>query len=245
MWARAFTLLTILSLAAPVHAQDWSAQITPYAWGTGIGGTITPRAGGPSLRFDKGLSDVLEDLDRALFLTGYARYQRFVVMGDISHSASSRRGTVPLPPPAPGLPARGRIEQTSLTLTAGYRALTTPDATVDIMAGLRHWRVEGRATTPVPGLAGSIDLSFTDPILAARTNIRLSDRWSFIGYADVGGFGRGSDMTSQLVGTLNWQANDRLWLSAGYRHLYVDYSKNGRKFDATFSGPLAGLTLRF
>lgn len=234
---------TILSLAAPASAQDWSAQITPYAWGAGIGGTITPRAGGPSLRFDKGLAEVLEDLDTAFFLTGYARYDRFVVMGDLSQSASSRRGTVPFP--APGLPARGRIEQSSLTLTAGYRALTTPDATVDVMAGLRHWRVEGWATTPVPGLAGGIDVSFTDPILAARTNIRLSDRWSLIGYADVGGFGGGSDMTSQLVGTLNWQANDRLWLSAGYRHLYVDYSKNGRKFDATFSGPLAGLTLRF
>lgn len=234
---------TILGLAPPANAQDWSAQITPYAWGAGIGGTITPRAGGPSLRFDKGLADVLEDLDTAFFLTGYARYHRFVVMGDLSQSASSRRGTVPLP--APGLPARGRIEQSSLTLTAGYRALTTPDTTVDVLAGLRHWRVEGRATTPVPGLAGGIDVSFTDPILAARTNIRLSDRWSFVGYADVGGLGGGSDMTTQLVGTLNWQANDRLWLSAGYRHLYVDYSKNGRKFDATFSGPLAGLTLRF
>ncbi|EAQ23149.1 hypothetical protein [Roseovarius sp. 217] len=245
MWARVLALLAILSLAAPARAQDWSAQITPYAWGTGVGGTITPLAGGPSLRFDEGLSDVLEDLDAALFLTGYARYQQFVVMGDISHSASSRSGIVPLPAPAPGLPAQGRIEQTSLTLTAGYRALTTPDAAVDFMVGLRHWEVEGRATTPVPGLAAGIDVSFTDPILAARTNIRLSDRWSFIGYADVGGFGAGSDMTSQLVGTLNWQANDRLWLSAGYRHLYVDYSKNGRKFDATFSGPLAGLTLRF
>ena len=235
----------VLSLSTPLHAQDWSGQITPYAWGTGIGGTITPRAGGPSLRFDEGLSDILEDLDSAFFLTAYARYKRFVIMGDLSHSSSSRSGTVPLPPPAPGLPARGRIEQSSLTMTAGYRALTTPEATVDFMAGLRHWQVEGRATTPVPGLAAGLDVSFTDPILAARTNLRLSDRWSFIGYVDVGGFGAGSDRTSQLLGTVNWQASDRLWFSAGYRHLYVDYSTNGRKVDATFSGPLAGLTLRF
>jgi hypothetical protein len=97
----------------------------------------------------------------------------------------------------------------------------------------------------VPGLTAGLSVDFTDPIIAARTNIRLNDRWSVIGYADVGGFGAGSDLTSQLMATINWQARDRLFLSAGYRHLYVDYDDDGRGFEGSFSGPILGLSLQF
>jgi len=233
--------------ALPALAADWNLQFTPYAWGTGIGGSVTPVAGGPSLDFEEGLADVLEDLDGAFFLSGYARYDRFVFLGDVSTSSSSRSGIVPLPPPnpVPGLPARGRIEQSSVTLAAGYRAVTDAQATLDLLVGLRHWEIEGQATTPVPGLAAGLDKSLTDPIVAARTNIRLDEKWSLIGYVDIGGFGVGSDITAQLVATVNWQAGEHVWLSAGYRHLFLDYSDDGREFDVTFSGPLVGLTYQF
>lgn len=239
--ARAGAGLLCGALAGPVAAEEFHAQITPYAWGTGIGGSITPIAGGPSLRFREGLSDVLEDLDGAFFVSGLLRYGRFVAIGDLSASSSSRQGVVP----GLGSPAKGRLEQASLTLAAGYRALESRKATVDYLLGLRYWNVEARATTPVPGLAGRLDVDFTDPIIAVRANIRLSDRWSLIGYADIGGFGIGSDMTSQVLGTVNWEARDRLYLSVGYRHLFVDYDDGGRGVEARFSGPLLGLSLTF
>lgn len=168
--ARALAALFCGALAGPLGAQEFHAQITPYVWGTGIDGTITPVAGGSSLRFSQGLSDVLEDLDGAFFLSGLARYGRFVAIGDLSTSRSSRDGVVP----GLGITADGRLEQSSLTLAAGYRALESESATVDYLVGLRHWDIEARITTPVPGLAGGIDVDFTDPIIAARTNVRLS-----------------------------------------------------------------------
>ncbi len=228
-------------LALPAVAQDRVFQLTPYVWGSGVGGTVRPVAGGPSLRFSEGLRDVLEDLDSAFFLSGLFRQDRFVLLGDYSTSRSSRDGTVP----GLGLPVTGRLEQSSFTLAAGYRALATKRATIDYLIGLRHWDVEARAKTPVPGLAAGLSVDFTDPILAARTNIRLNDRWSVIGYADVGGFGVGSDLTSQLLATVNWQARERLFLSAGYRHLYVDYDDDGKGFEGSFSGPILGLSLQF
>ena len=57
---------------APAMAQDWSGQITPYVWGAGLGGDVTPFAGAPTLSFDKSLSEVLEDTDGAFFLSGFA-----------------------------------------------------------------------------------------------------------------------------------------------------------------------------
>jgi hypothetical protein len=241
MLPRIAATLALVMLTLPATAQDRVFQLTPYVWGSGVGGTVRPVAGGPSLRFSEGLRDVLEDLDSAFFLSGFYRQNRFVLLGDYSASRSSRGGTVP----GLGLPVTGRLEQSSFTLAAGYRALVTERATVDYLVGLRHWDIEARARTPVPGLTAGLSVDFTDPIIAARTNIRLNDRWSVIGYADVGGFGAGSDLTSQLMATINWQARDRLFLSAGYRHLYVDYDDDGRGFEGSFSGPILGLSLQF
>lgn len=241
MVGRIKAALALTVLAAPGSAQDWNVQITPYAWGTGVGGDVRPVPGGPTLEFDAGLSDVLEDLDAAFFLTGYARSGRFVFLGDYSSSTSSRAGLVPVL----GLPVRGEVEQSSLTLAAGYRAYGGPELTLDLLAGLRHWSIEAAATTPVPGLAAKVDIDFTDPILAVRTNIPFSERWSLIAYGDLGGFGTGSEWTGQIVATVNWQASDSLYLSAGYRHLFVDYDDGGPAVDVSFSGPLLGLTYRF
>jgi hypothetical protein len=47
------------------------------------------------------------------------------------------------------------------------------------------------------------------------------------------------------MATINWQARDRLFLSAGYRHLYVDYDDGGAGFEGSFSGPILGLSLQF
>ena len=232
----------VLDLALPTAAQERVFQLTPYLWGTGVGGTVTPVAGGPTLRFEEGLGDILEDLDAAYFLSGLFRQDRIVLLGDVSASRSSRAGRVP----GAGLPVEGRLEQSSLTLAAGYRALDSERATVDYLVGLRHWDIEARATTPVPGLAGRLSADFTDPILAARTTIRLGQRWSMIGYADIGGFGVGSDVTAQIVATFNWQAREGLFLSVGYRHLYVDYDTGGGAgFQGSFSGPLLGMSLQF
>ena len=239
--ARIVLLGLVCSLARPAAAQDRVFQITPYLWGIGVGGTVRPLAGGPSLKFKEGLSDILKDLDSAFFLSGLFRQGRFVVLADYSGSRSSRDGTVP----GLGLPVTGRLEQSSLTLAVGWRALSSERATVDYLVGLRHWDIEARARTPVPGLAGGLSVDFTDPIIAARTNIRLNDRWSVIGYADLGGFGAGSDWTAQLYATVNLKLRDRLFVSAGYRHLTVDYDEGGPGFDATFSGPILGISLQF
>lgn len=233
--------LILLAPGGPVAARDHVFQVTPYIWGTGIGGSVAPVAGGRRLHFREGLSDVLEDLDSAFFLSGLYRHGRFVVIGDYSASRSSRSEVVP----GLGVPARGRVEQSSMTLAAGYRALDSDRATVDYLVGLRHWDIEARVSTAIPGLAGRLSVDFTDPILAARTNVRLADRWSATGYVDVGGFGAGSDITAQILATVNWRARDRMFLSAGYRHLEVDYESGGRGFDVQFSGPILGLSLQF
>lgn len=229
-------------VALPAAAQDpgWSGQVTPYIWGSGIGGDVTPFTGAPTLSVDKSLSEVMEDLDGAFFLSGYARRDRLVLMGDFSLSSSSKEGQI-----QPGLPARAKLRQRSMTLLAGYRAIERPDMHLDVLAGARLWRIEGSVDVAGGAVSRSGSQSFADPILALRANFALSPRWSAIFYADYGGFDVGSKRTSQIAVTANYQLNDNLYVSGGYRQLNVDYRDGGTRIDMTMAGPILGMTLRF
>ncbi|WP_413875939.1 hypothetical protein [Albidovulum sp.] len=228
----------------PVSAQDWSGQVTPYVWGAGLGGDITPFSGAPTLSFDTSLSDVMEHLDGAFFLSGYVRRDRLVIMGDLSWSSSSADGLVPVP--GVGLaPASGKLRQKSLTLLAGWRAVSDEGMTLDLLGGARAWSIESSVTVAGGAIQASPGKDFVDPILAARANIALAPQWSAVLYADVGGFGVGSEGTSQILATVNYQVNDSLWISAGYRQINVDYRSGGTAVDVTMAGPLFGATWRF
>lgn len=243
MSARAATA-AMLILAAPLPAMaqdgDWTGQITPYVWATGMGGSLTPYAGAPTLSFDKSFSDVIKDLDGAFFLSGYARKDRLVLFGDLSWSSSSKDGLL-----APGLPAEGRLRQRSITLLAGYRAIAKDDVTLDLLAGARAWDIDARISVAGGAISASPGEKFVDPILAVRANFALAPRWSAILYADVGGFGVGSDSTFQVMATANYQLADKVFVSAGYRRLDVDYTDGGTHLDVTMAGPLFGVTWRF
>lgn len=235
-------MLSAIALAGPSVAQtrDWSGQITPYVWGTGLSGTLRPGSGAPKLEFDESFSEVLENLDAAFFLTGFARRGDFVLLGDVTYSAVSSTTTI-----LSGVDADGEVIQTSLTLAAGYRLYSGIDGTIDILGGFRAWWMDVSVDVPAIGASAEKDLNFVDPIVALRGNVRLAPRWSAIGYFDVGGFGVGSDLTYQVVATVNYEVSKHVAVSAGYRYLFVDFDDDGTRLEAEFSGPLVGLTWRF
>ncbi|SED25365.1 hypothetical protein [Rhodobacter sp. 24-YEA-8] len=234
----AAAILALGSTAA--LAEDWSGQITPYVWAAGFGGDVTPFTGAPTLSFKKGFSDVTKDVDGAFFLSGYARRDRLVVMGDLSWSSSSKSGHLP-----PGLPAEGKLTQRSLTLLAGWRAVQNEAFTLDLLGGARAFSIKSSVTVAGGMMQASPGRDFVDPILAARANIALAPQWSALVYADFGGFGVGSESTSQVLATVNYEVNDNLWLSFGYRQLNVDYRSGGTVVDVRMGGPLFGATWRF
>ncbi|MEP3331347.1 hypothetical protein [Sedimentitalea sp.] len=226
--------------AIPAAAQDeWVGQITPYIWAVGVSGNLTPFSGAPDLSFNRSFSEGRDDLEGAFFLTGFARRDRLVVLADVSYSSSSRGGRIP-----PGIPVEGELQQRSMTLAAGWRVHKEKSWSLDVLGGARLWNIKANIDVAGARLA-RVEKSFTDPVLALRANIQLGLRWSAIAYFDVGGFGVGSDQTIQALVTANYQVNDNLFLSAGYRRLDVDYEDGGTKIDWTMEGPLLGLTWRF
>lgn len=235
----AVTAATVM-VAPASHAQEWNGQVTLYGWGAGVSGDFTPFTGVPTLFFDASLSEVLEDLDAAFFATGLATYGDLVLFGDFTYSAASRDGLVP-----PGVPASGELTMRSLTLAAGRRFEAGDGLHIDVLGGLRAWSIDGLVSVPLAGVSIAPTAEFVDPIIAVRGSASLSDRWSLLGYVDLGGFGVGSELTWQAAVTANYKVTDNLFLSIGYRHLHVDYRDGGTVFDGAMSGPLLGATWRF
>lgn len=246
----AATVAAALACAAsPLAAQDAAsderepdnaAQVTIYGWMAGATGEFRPFAGAPTLAFDNGFGEVLEDLDAAFFANALIRRDRFVATADISYASLSRDGVVP-----PGVPASGKVSQLAITALGGARVTESEAVSIDLLAGARLWNLGGRVAVPLAGVAVAPDKTFVDPVIATRINAAVAPRLSALLQADIGGFGVGSDFTYQLTGTLNYRAAVGWFVSAGWRHLHLDYASGGTRFEGSQTGPILGVTHRF
>jgi hypothetical protein len=183
---------------------------------------------------------VLGDLDAAFFASGQLRRGRFVAVADISYASLSREGVVP-----PGIPASGKVSQLAITALAGARVEDSAALTIDLLAGARLWDVDGQVDVPLAGVALAPGKTFLDPVVAARLNAPVAPRLTALLHADIGGFGIGSDFSYQVVATANYRASDRFYISAGWRHLHLDYAEAGTVFNGSQTGPIIGATFRF
>ncbi len=131
-----------------------------------------------------------------------------------------------------------------------YRAVEgrTP---VDVVGGLRYNKLDVEATADFTllGLAASRtrsgDKDWVDPYIGLRFQHPIANRWALVGYADVGGFGVGSDFTWQAALGVNYEISKSVSAKFGYRHLSVDYDKDGFLFDMKMDGLYLGLGIRF
>ena len=228
-------------------ARPWALQVTPYLWASGLSGDLSPFRRAPTVGVDKSFSDVLNDLNFGGFVNLWARYDRFVLSGDVMYvHTTDGRTSGPLPIVGPVTGTLSSKEFTA-SLQAGYRIFEAPLLTLDLLGGFRTWRISNTVSASAGPLAVSYGESFgwTDPVIGTRVFWRLTDRLSLMGQADVGGFGVGSRQTWQILGTANYILSDHWSVSAGYKVLKVDYDSGGHVFNTTLHGPVFGVTYRF
>ncbi|MEN9315855.1 MAG: hypothetical protein RIS35_2248 [Pseudomonadota bacterium] len=240
----------------PASAQGvstgWKYEVTPYLWTSGIrGDTRTPNT--PNSHVDAKFTDVFKEMDFAFMGGLEARNGKWGLLADLMYVKLSPGAT------ASGTGALGNpvsasvdltVKQTTLSGAVAYRVSEGPSP-VDVIGGLRYTNVDVQADTDFSSVGFSSSMSrggskgWTDPYLGVRIQHPLSDRWTLTGYADVGGFGAGSDLTWQAAVGANYKISDRMSLKFGYRYLYMDYDKNGYVYKMTQDGLYAGLGIRF
>lgn len=91
----------------------------------------------------------------------------------------------------------------------------------------------------------SADKDWVDPIIGARAQWNIDDRWFLAGKGDVGGFGVESDFTWNLQASVGYKFNESVSLEVGYRYFDTDFSDGRFTYDIAESGALIGLNFNF
>jgi opacity protein-like surface antigen len=231
---------------ASVVASGPSFSITSYIWATAIDGksaTFPPLpAADISLRF----RDVLKELNGAMMGSAEMRVDRWSFLVDGQFSQVTSGGNLPGPFFSS---LKVRSQSTTIQGSVFYRVYENAVVSLDAGSGVRFWNLNNRLQI-LPGLANlridhRVSQTWADPIVGARLGIKLSGPWSLTLAGDVGGFGVGSRLTWQALGSVNYAWNDHLTLKAGYRALHVDYRRGGFSYDVTQHGPALAATYRF
>jgi len=251
----------LLAASASLNAQNtaepaerWQYELTPYFWAAGMKGDVQSE-NLPKTSVDIGFSEIWEDLDFGAMGTFEARKGRWGMLFDAIYMKVSTSATASRTGPGPigatlTATADFKQEQTLLTAGATYRISDGPTPT-DIVGGARYFKIDASASINASlfGLSGTVarsgDKSWVDPFIGARVQHSLNDRWTVVGYADVGGFGVGSKLSWQAIAGINYDFTKTVSGKFGYRYISVDYDKSGFLYDMDTYGLYAGVGFRF
>jgi hypothetical protein len=237
---------------APPPQDEWTLTVAPYFWAAGIDGDVGIFGQDP-VNIDESFGDILKDLKFGAMALTELSNGTWGVFVDVIYakteadgSATRTIGGVPV-----ALSASVGTSSFTGTIMGEYRIYTEPTATVDLMAGARIWDVDNdidlaltAGGAPIAAFSGSDGATWVDPIVGAKARYNIDESWYLTGFAAIGGFGAGSDVTWDLLGGVGYQYND--WLSfTGYRALGVDYDKDGFDYDVVQHGPILGTVMKF
>lgn len=227
-------------------SSGWEFSVSPYLWLSGLSGDVGTFPALQPVDVDLSFGDIWDNLDFAGMAMLQARNGRFVALADISYIDLSTSKDLEIR--EPGLIAASLDTSTfSATAAAGYRAVDEGPLFLDIYAGLRVTSVDARVELggPAVRLFAENSETWVDPVIASRFRAPLGEKWAFMLYGDIGGFGVGSDLTWQLLGTVQYRIGRRIWLAGGWRHYAIDYEEDGFVYDVAMSGPIIGVTFGF
>lgn len=233
-----------LLLAGGARAQraDWKNTAELYFMGAAMHGTA---AVGPIVaQVDLPAAEVLNHLQFGALLDYRGEAPTWAVTADVVYMGlgATRDGERGF------LTTEVDADQWIAQLHGSWRATEV----FEVLAGVRFTSLTSSVVlTPFTGNArsGKATKSWCDPIVGARVKAPVGKGWSLEGYADVGGFGIGSDLTWMVTARVNWQVSRAVGLGLGYRALSQDYSTGSGadyfRWDVTSQGPLAAMNVSF
>lgn len=226
----------------PAGSSDkWHFQIAPYIFLAGLSGEIG--VNNLSTDVDASAGDILDALDFGFMGAFEARKNKFSIMADIIY-ANLENSTATSGP----LFSEVAVDATLFMFSpqVGYRLVERQAGSLDAVVGIRFWHTRTRIEFTPGLLAGRAEESsknWADVIAGLRGQVHLSKRFFLLGRGDLGG--GGCDFTYQLFGGAGIDVAKSTSLVIGYRHLFINYDRDGFLFDGAMSGLLLGAAFRF
>jgi hypothetical protein len=222
----------------------WEFSITPYVWASGLTIDIdTPQ--GESVELHDSFGDILSNIKFTGMGAFEARHGRLVLISDLIFlsTGSSEDGDF-----GPGLvEVKGDTRTLISTNMVGYRVVDQGSVAVDVLAGARISSVKVELDLSGQLQTAERETSKTEvgPVIASRLTLPLGDKWAAALYGDLGGFGITSDLSWQLLGTIQYEISDHWSTGAGWRYFTAAQDKDGFKVDMSMSGPFLAFRYRF
>ena len=251
-------LFSALAHADP-HDAPWEFSLTPYLWLPRVDASMryeTPGSGGSNVS----LTNLLQHLNAALFLSGEARKDGWGVAADLVFCNFRREGSNVSTVQGPAGEVEAPVNSgttTSLTgymvsVTGNYSLMRWPDMRLDLLGGLRYTHIGTTldwyfATTvdSLPGRSGSAGqgVDLWDGIVGFRGSAGFAGgKWFVPYYLDAG---TGSSR-------FTWQALLGIGYSFGwgdllvvYRYLSFEQGDEQPVQRLYFSGPAIGARFNF
>lgn len=222
----------------------WEFAVTPYLWMSGTKAHIdTPQ--GDNIDVDSSFIDILGDLKFAFMGAFEARNGRFVIVNDFMYlsmgtSADGSIGPVPVETEAD-------MKLLSTTHLVGYRVVDEGPMFLDLMGGARITSIKVNLDLigPLQTFERDSKKTTVGPVIASRFRTALGEKWGFAVYGDVGGLGVTSDLSWQLLATVQYDLSDHWRMSGGWRHFSAKQDKDDFDVDVDLDGPIIGFSYRF
>ncbi|WP_158287901.1 YfaZ family outer membrane protein [Falsiroseomonas bella] len=244
MGALAFLSTPAIAQAPAAAPDEWTFTLSPYVWFSGLGGEVTTAEGSESFSADFG--DIFGTMKFSAMGLFEARRGNFSLVMDTLY-LNLQQG-VPVPGHGAFSGASARTQSAEVSAIGLYTVAEGQTGRFELGGGVRAWWFDTELTLDAGRLRGrSIDnsVSWVDPVISARGVLRLNDSLSITGYGDIGGFGVGSQLTYQVMATLDWQITRNISASVGYRWIHIDYDKGRSDISLDLAGPIIGVSLRF
>ncbi len=249
--------LVLLTLALPARAGtgsspgDLAITLAPYAWLTGLSGTIGVR--GVQANVDSSFLNLSKYLNIAgMIHTDILYRDTFGILGEVNYAqlgdqTSGKRVSLD-----------GQMGLFLSDVAAYYRLCLgalgkegTPPSSLDLLAGIRIWSLSMhlKSATALNNRSVFKQTAWVDPVVGLRAKLRLTDTWGFELRGGVGGFGLSSAITWDAMARLAYTFWDHGTAFVGYRAVGVNHDQGGGrnyfKFDAVLSGPVLGAAFTF
>ena len=265
-WAIAFLAGFVLTGAAsaadvetappvpePAPEHEWTLTIAPYFWMAGIDGDVGIFGQDP-VEINEDFSDIIQDFKFGGMMVSELHNGTWGIFNDLMYVKTESKGSATRT--ILGIPATltASVESTSFTgtLLGEYRAYSEPTGTFDLMAGARVWDIDNdidlsltAGGPPLAAFSGSDGATWVDPMIGAKGRLNIDETWYLNGWAMIGGFGAGSDISWDLLAGLGYQYNEHVSFALGYRALGVDYDNDGFVYDVVQHGPILGTVIKF
>lgn len=238
------TLLSTPPGQARAAEGEWQFTVTPYLWLAFI--DINAETSEGTVDTDASFGDVFTDLNFGFMLAGEAHNGTFGVLADLLYLSVTTEGDTP----------NQLLWDKAVADTSGfigsfygeYRVLERQGLNLDLLAGMRVYTVSVDTELKggvAPKVKDDVSDTWVDPVFGIRSRLKLDEDW-FVGFSsDVGGFGLGSELSYQFLGTVGWQFAEDWSVQAGYRYLSVNKEFDGDDIKFKFHGPIIGVSYRF